>query len=121
MNPGAFTMDGFKYIDGPVAFMIPPLPAHEAAVESVNDICMRLFESWCETRAIVPLAYLMHCWPLLDICEASIRRLAETLEELEKFHPETLGEGEVQLLRRLGSHAGGIAFHPAGDAVAPLG
>ena len=94
---------------------------HTAVVERINSICHRLFEMWCENKCLVPLCYLMHCWPLLDICEASIRRLADTLEELEKFHPETLGEGEIQLLRRLGSQAGGIAFRPAGDAVAPLG
>lgn len=62
----------------------------EQAVAQINGICLRLFDSWCETRSVTPLVYLMHCWPLLDSGTASIERLVDTLTELKKFHPETL-------------------------------
>ncbi|QCP54130.1 hypothetical protein FAZ95_34675 [Trinickia violacea] len=65
----------------------------EQAVEHINGICLRLFDSWCETRSVTPLVYLMHCWPLLDSGTTSIKRLVETLTELKKFHPETLDHG----------------------------
>ncbi|KVH80527.1 hypothetical protein WJ41_29690 [Burkholderia ubonensis] len=97
--------------------MISPLSTCEAAAESVNGICLRLFDTWCETRAVVPLAYLMHCWPLLDNHESSVRRLAETLQELEKFHPHALSDDEIQLLRQLGTLASDMIRHPAGDPV----
>ncbi|KVW47312.1 hypothetical protein [Burkholderia ubonensis] len=100
--------------------MNSPLSAREAAAESVNGICLRLFDTWCETRAVVPLAYLMHCWPLLDNRESSVRRLAETLQELEKFHPQVLSEDEIQLLRQLGASASDMICHLAGDHVARI-
>jgi hypothetical protein len=65
----------------------------EQAVEHINGICLRLFDSWCETRSVTPLVYLMHCWPLLDSGTTSLMRLVETLTELKTYHPETLDQG----------------------------
>jgi hypothetical protein len=59
--------------------MIPYLSERENAVEHIHTICLRLFDSWCENRNVIPLAYLMHCWPLINSGPISIRRLADTM------------------------------------------
>ena len=78
--------------------MIPYLSARENAVEHIHTICLRLFDSWCENRNVIPLAYLMHCWPLINSGPISIRRLADTMWELRKFHAETLDVDESGVL-----------------------
>jgi hypothetical protein len=30
----------------------------------VDDLCIALFDRWCERREITPLIYLLHAWPL---------------------------------------------------------
>jgi len=56
---------------------------HTAVVERINSICHRLFEMWCENKCLVPLCYLMHCWPLSRVDLAAVRQLGETMHELK--------------------------------------
>jgi hypothetical protein len=62
----------------------------QAGVQEVNTICMRLFDAWCESRNLTPLAYLMHCWPLLDCGAGTIRRVQETMKDLRRNHADKL-------------------------------
>lgn len=62
----------------------------EVAVEFLNTACERLFEIWCESRSVIPLSYLLHCWPLPDRGYASVKRLAEGLRELSEANPDVL-------------------------------
>lgn len=62
----------------------------KAGVQDVNTICMRLFDTWCESRNLTPLAYLMHCWPLPDSRTGTIRRLQESMKDLRRNHADKL-------------------------------
>ncbi|MBN3759612.1 hypothetical protein [Burkholderia sp. Ac-20365] len=74
--------------------MIAYLSERENVVEQVNLLCLRLFDRWCETRCVTALAYLMHCWPLMDSTPAALRRLGETMCDLRRYHADQLdGEG----------------------------
>ena len=61
-----------------------------ARVQDVDTICMRLFDTWCESRNLTPLAYLMHCWPLSDNRAGTIRRLQESMKDLRHNHADKL-------------------------------
>jgi hypothetical protein len=91
--------------------MIPYLSERENAVEQINSICMRLFDTWCEHRSVTPLVYLLHCWPLMDSEPASIRRLGETLWELRKTHTETIGAVPARALFELADWVDEILVH----------
>ncbi|MGP8431881.1 hypothetical protein ACT2FY_00630 [Paraburkholderia fungorum] len=56
---------------------------HTDEVERINSICLSLFDMWCENRSLVPLCYLMHCWPLSRVDLAAVRQLGETMHELK--------------------------------------
>jgi hypothetical protein len=72
--------------------MIPYLSERENAIEQVNSICMRLFDTWCETRGVTPLAYLMHCWPMIDVTPVGLRRVGDTMRDLRRYHSDQLDE-----------------------------
>ncbi|TKC92310.1 hypothetical protein FAZ69_01070 [Trinickia terrae] len=103
--------------------MIVHLHEREEAVEQINSICLRLFDLWCEKRCVTPLAYLMHCWPLLDTGGASIRRLVDTMDELCKFHPDEVLEHDLWLpLHELAARADDLLVrHPEPSRLAAAG
>jgi hypothetical protein len=70
-------------------------------LEEADTLCLRLFDNWCETRALTPLAYLMHCWPLLDRGIDRLLRLQETLQELRAFHGDQLDSEALAMLDAL--------------------
>ncbi|MEX3846331.1 hypothetical protein [Paraburkholderia sp. BR10882] len=70
--------------------MISEWGDRKARVQDVNSICMRLFDTWCESRNLMPLAYLMHCWPLPDSRAGTIRRLQESMKDLRRNHADKL-------------------------------
>jgi hypothetical protein len=72
--------------------MIPYLSERENAIEQVNVICMRLFDRWCEIRSVTPLAYLMHCWPMIDVTPIGLRRVGETMRDLRRYYSNQLDE-----------------------------
>lgn len=60
--------------------------------------CCALFERWCEERRVIPLAYLMHAWPLATPSPAYIRRLSRSLRDLILSHAESLGIDDCRLI-----------------------
>lgn len=68
---------------------------------SANEVCLVLFDGWCERRNVTALAYLMHAWPLIDDDEFLIRRLLQSMRELEKHHRDTLLDSEIVLIELL--------------------
>ncbi|MFM0406619.1 MULTISPECIES: hypothetical protein [Burkholderiaceae] len=77
------------YINGPV--MNGHSESREIAVEFLDTACERLFDIWCESRSVIPLSYLLHCWPLPDRGYASVKRLSDGLRELRMSNPHALG------------------------------
>jgi hypothetical protein len=69
-------------------------------LKDLNDLCTRLFDAFCERRSVIPLAYLMHSWPLLDLNPSSRRRLRDDLVDLQRWHFGELLEGEQVLIER---------------------
>jgi hypothetical protein len=63
-----------------------------------DEVCMILFDGWCERRNVTALAYLMHAWPLIDDDLLLRRRLLQSLRELEKYHQDALLENELVLI-----------------------
>jgi hypothetical protein len=53
---------------------------------------------WCEARSVLPLTYLMHCWPMCDSGPATLRRLGETMQELRRHHADQLDAYGFQTL-----------------------
>jgi hypothetical protein len=70
------------------------------ALEEMDRLCTHLFDSWCERRSVIPLAYLMHAWPILK-APLSRRLLLNTLHELRQFHPESLSERDHQVVEQV--------------------
>jgi len=70
-------------------------------VEAVNTICRRLFEAWCESRSLAPLAWLMHGWPLQDLRAGTLLRLQETMKDLRRFHADKLDLYTLSMLGEL--------------------
>ncbi|MEX3937709.1 hypothetical protein AB4Y32_39385 [Paraburkholderia phymatum] len=70
--------------------MMAYLSERENVVEQVDSLCLRLFDTWCETGSVTPLAYLLHCWPLTDSAPGALRRLGETIRDLRRHHADPL-------------------------------
>ncbi|CAE6730783.1 hypothetical protein [Paraburkholderia haematera] len=85
---------------------------HEHAFERLNTACQRLFETWCESRSVIPLGYLLHCWPLPDKGHASVKRLADGLRELGRTDPGALSGRIWPILCELASCIDEIVLYP---------
>ncbi|MGF7000530.1 hypothetical protein [Paraburkholderia sp. GAS32] len=64
----------------------------------IEQICLTLFDQWCERRNALALAYLMYGWPLTNDDPSLIGRLLQSLRELAEHHRETLLHEETELL-----------------------
>jgi hypothetical protein len=51
-----------------------------------------------DPRSVTPLAYLMYCWPIVNSTPFGFRRLAHTMRELRRYHPDQLEEENFQAL-----------------------
>jgi len=76
-------------------------PSAMPTFAEVDEICLQLFDSWCEQRSVLPLAYLMHVWPVVGSTKGSSERLSSSLGELATYHPEALTSHELGLITRL--------------------
>ena len=74
---------------------------HRTATEQIEGICLRLFDTWCETRNVTSLAFLLHCWPLVSVEPASLKQLSDTLGELRKSHGGAVSDDQSRLLMEL--------------------
>lgn len=70
-------------------------------MEKIDQLCLALFDGWCERRSVIPLAYLMHAWPLLTSVAPARTRLSNVLQELQWFHPESLTPDEHQVIKQV--------------------
>ncbi|WP_224008635.1 hypothetical protein [Paraburkholderia tropica] len=73
--------------------------SRETLIDDLERCCARLFERWCESRRVVPLAYLMHAWPLADASMHPAKRLAGALRDLLHFHADALDSSDRRLIR----------------------
>lgn len=72
--------------------MVTRSSEQEIVVTQINSICLQLFDTWCETRNVTLLAYLMHCWPLIDKAptRSALRKLDEMVSDLRRYHADQL-------------------------------
>jgi hypothetical protein len=68
------------------------------AAEQIETHCRALFERWCETRHVVPLAYLMHAWPMAAPVPRLAGRLAQSLQTLMHLHADALDVEDCRLV-----------------------
>ena len=87
---------------------------HRTASEQIEGICLRLFDTWCETRNLTPLAFLMHCWPLITVETSSLKHLSDTLGELRRSHGAAVGDNEAGLLLELEERIEEMRLHATG-------
>ncbi|KAA1009706.1 hypothetical protein FVF58_20620 [Paraburkholderia panacisoli] len=93
--------------------MIAYLSERENIVEQVNSICLRLFDAWCELRSVTPLAYLMHCWPMIDSTPQAVRRIGETMRDLRRYHADQLDDNDFQVLCEMADLLDELSEQPA--------
>ncbi|APA89646.1 hypothetical protein BJG93_29620 (plasmid) [Paraburkholderia sprentiae WSM5005] len=93
--------------------MMAYLSERENIVEQINAICLRLFDTWCETRSVTSLAYLMHCWPLVDSTPDALRRLGETMHDLRRYHADQMDGSGFQTLCEMADLLDELIGHPA--------
>jgi hypothetical protein len=68
---------------------------HSAQIEAC---CLALFERWCEQKRVIPLAYLMHAWPIPRPTAPLIKRLSGSLHDLMRWHSDSLDTEERRLI-----------------------
>lgn len=71
------------------------------AMKQVDRVCLRLFEHWCSDRKLVPLVYLLHCWPLAECKTVQLKRIADAMAELICLHEELIDPETLFILRTL--------------------
>jgi len=72
--------------------------AQPDAAAQMEACCNALFERWCEERRVIPLAYLMHAWPLATPAPMDLRRLSRSLHDLILSHAESLSIDDCRLI-----------------------
>ncbi|QIE27054.1 hypothetical protein SBC1_36700 (plasmid) [Caballeronia sp. SBC1] len=83
----------------------------QPAAEQIDAICLRLFDSWCDTRNVISLTFLLRCWPLISMDAASLRQLGTTLGELQELHGDVLAEEQADLLAELKQRIDDLQVH----------
>jgi len=86
----------------------------ENVIEQINSSCLRLFDTWCETRSVTALAYLMYCWPLIDSTPNTLRRLGETIRDLRRSDADQLDENAFLGLYEMADLMDELSEHSAG-------
>ena len=83
--------------------------------EQIDAICLRLFDSWCNSRNVISLTFLLRCWPLISMDAASLRQLCNTLGELRESHGNALDEEQAELLVELKQRIDDLQLHGPED------
>ncbi|HZZ09584.1 MAG TPA: hypothetical protein VFE79_02735 [Paraburkholderia sp.] len=86
----------------------------------LDALCQSLFDTWCEQRNQVPLAYLLHCWPLVDDDGTTLRRLAAAMSDLARYHRDAIGSQACVTVRQLIDSAHALSAIPAPAANAAV-
>jgi hypothetical protein len=74
--------------------------------QQLDEVCMVLFDRWCERREVTPLLYLLHAWPFLPSTPHPIRLVSAALRDLVTFHLESLDTHDRSLIASVLSMAG---------------
>jgi hypothetical protein len=69
--------------------------------DALHELCLRLFDTWCEKRSVIPLAYLMHVWPVSGSGADARSRVLCALGDLQKWHADALSQEEHRMIGRL--------------------
>ena len=85
------------------------------AADQIDAICLRLFDSWCDTRNVISLTFLLRCWPLISMDAASLRQLFDTLGELQESHGNAFAEEQAELLVELKQRIDDLQVHGTDD------
>jgi hypothetical protein len=76
--------------------------AIETGVEcDLHALCLYLFDVWCERRNVIPLAYLMHNWPMVSAGAGARSRLIKAFRDLQKWHADASLPTEHQMISRV--------------------
>jgi hypothetical protein len=67
----------------------------------VDSGCLQLFNDLCERKALLPLAYLLHAWPIPGPTDASLQRLREALRSLGELPDAEVTSPNRQLCKTL--------------------
>ncbi|WP_322067161.1 hypothetical protein [Burkholderia ubonensis] len=78
--------------------MLKPSEQQVALASHINSLGIALFDRWCECRNVIPLAYLMHAWPLVAPSLPTIDRLSQTLRELLTNHAHSLAPDDREII-----------------------
>jgi hypothetical protein len=79
--------------------LIPKVNLH-----AIDDLCLRLFDRWCECRELLPLSYLLHVWPISDAQAHRLRKMQDTIDELLTSNRTTLSQRDAAELHLLKAH-----------------
>ncbi|MFM0597852.1 MULTISPECIES: hypothetical protein [Paraburkholderia] len=63
--------------------------------------CLQLFNELCNQKALLPLTYLLHTWPITGFSDAALQRLYKTLESLVTLSDSDLTPWSRELCRQL--------------------
>ncbi|MGT2477266.1 hypothetical protein [Paraburkholderia terrae] len=74
--------------------------------KQVDELCIALFDRWCERRELTPLLYLLHAWPFFPSTPEPIKAISAALGDLSRFHREALDIRERELIARVFALAG---------------
>ncbi|MGF6379936.1 hypothetical protein QF000_005626 [Paraburkholderia atlantica] len=78
-----------------------PHVSRQKIADELNELCLALFDGWCERRCVIPLAYLLHVWPIVDATQRSFKRLRDNLRDLECWHLNDLSDEDSGRIRYL--------------------
>jgi hypothetical protein len=67
----------------------------------IDELCNRLFDSFCERKSVMPLAYLMQAWPLIESNSRQLDTLLHCLDDLGRWHTAELLATERTLIRQI--------------------
>lgn len=67
----------------------------------VDDLCIELFDRWCERRELAPLVYLLYAWPFFASTRHPVETLAAVLQELLIFHDDVLDDMDRELIANI--------------------
>ncbi|WCM22583.1 hypothetical protein NDK50_31780 [Paraburkholderia bryophila] len=67
----------------------------------IDSGCLQLFNDLCEQKALLPLAYLLHAWPIHGPTDASLRRLREALKVLAELSDSELTSPNRRICKAL--------------------
>lgn len=69
--------------------------------DEIAERCLHLFDRWCERRSVIPLAYLMHAWPIVTAGPLATIRLQSTLQDLRQFHVDSLTQDDLHIIEQV--------------------